>query len=163
MSQSLPTPGDGTAPDELLAARLRNLIESAHGQWSALAERRRMRAFGFRPAVEPGVLKREWESAEVRVSATHLRIREGDSDALVFTAADRSLMVGEAPFAGEGHGLALAETLMRLIHEYERWIEAREGRRRRIERGASGTRRPLNTLAEVRQLQRALQSSRRPR
>ena len=124
-----------------------------------------MRAFGFRPAVEPGVLKREWESAEVRVSATHLRVREGSRERLTFTAAASTLEFDGAPFVATGEGLALAETLMRLIHEYERWVEAREGRRGRIERAGPGDRRgrPLNTLAEVRRLQRALQSSRRRR
>ncbi len=161
MSQSLPTPEDDTPPDEILAARLRNLFAATHAQWSVLAERRRMRAFGFRPAVEPGVLKREWESAEVRVSATHLRIHDGESLRLTFSAADQTLETNDAPFVATGPALALAETLMRLIHEYERWVEAREGRRQRIERAPSGKRRPFNALAEVRQLQRALQASRR--
>lgn len=159
----MPTPGDDPPVDEFLAARLRNLIEAAHGQWSALAERRRMRAFGFRPAVEPGVLKREWESAEVRVSASRLSVNDPEAGALVFGAVDQSLVFENAPFAAEGPGLPVAEALMRLIHEYERWVEAREGRQQRIERGGSSARdrRPLNALAEVRRLQRVLQSSRR--
>jgi hypothetical protein len=122
----------------LLAERIASLIATAHAQWSALDERRRMRAFGFRPAVEAGVLKREWRGLQIR-------------------AADRSLTVGDAPFALPEHE-TIADVLLELIREYERWVEAREGREERIRRGRdiSRDRRPVNALAETRRLQRAL-------
>jgi hypothetical protein len=55
---SLPSYADGgsAAPVD---GRLRGLLEATHLLWTSPEERRRMRAFGFRPAVEPGVLKRE--------------------------------------------------------------------------------------------------------
>jgi hypothetical protein len=140
----------------LLAERIASLIATAHAQWSALDERRRMRAFGFRPAVEAGVLKREWRGLQIRISIAGI-VAGDDSQTLVFRAADRSLTVGDAPFALPEHE-TIADVLLELIREYERWVEAREGREERIRRGRdiSRDRRPVNALAETRRLQRAL-------
>lgn len=122
-----------------------------------------MRAFGFRPAVEAGVLKREWEKSEVRISNVRMSISDPELGQLLLSVDDNSLTFEDVPFVATGDGLTVAESLMRLIHEYERWVEAREGRQQRIERSASGSRqqRPVNALAEVRRLQRSLQSRRR--
>ena len=56
-----------------------------------------MRAFGFRPAVEPGVLKREWRGLAVRVGDHGItaarpgrgrpRLPPGDADAWSMTAS----------------------------------------------------------------------------
>ena len=126
-----------------------------------MAERRRLRAFGFRPAVEPGVLKREWRDVEVRVSVQGILVRGSESE-VRFSHLDGELTVDGEPFSAEEH-LELATVLLDLIHEYERWIEAREGREERIRRGRdlSRDRRPMNALAETRRLQRVLNPSRR--
>jgi len=50
-------------------------------------------------------------------------------------AADRSLLLDGQPFAGGPEGLGLVEGMLDLIGAYERWIEAREGREERIQRG----------------------------
>lgn len=148
-------------PDrESMAARLPGLLEATHAQWSAFDERRRMRAFGFRPAVEPGVLKREWHGLTVRVSGAGLRAALPGAAELVWTAADQSILLDGDPYRDTEKGLALVESLLDMIGAYERWIEAREGREERIQRGRSAfpDRRPLNALAETRRLQRLIQS-----
>ncbi len=63
---SLPSYANGADADAM-DERLKALLEATHRQWTSPMERRRMRAFGFRPAVEPGVLKREWRGLAVRV------------------------------------------------------------------------------------------------
>ena len=127
-----------------------------------------MRAFGFRPAVEAGVLKREWHGLQIRVSGIGIRATQPGGGELCYVAADgapiltfdgRQLVepvgdaiVGSPPVAG----------VLGLLAAYERWVEAREGREERIGRGARQTapdRRPLNALAETRRLQRILQSA----
>ena len=55
MSSSLPSYAE-SASGEPIVQRLAELLAAAHRIWSAPDERRRMRAFGFRPAVEAGVL-----------------------------------------------------------------------------------------------------------
>jgi hypothetical protein len=162
MSASLPQPA--TERDELgLGERIRSLIGTAHAQWSALAERRRMRAFGFRPAVEQGVLKREWQDMRVRVSILELRAAVDGIGDLAYRAADHSLTVDGRPFSTEGPELGIAERLLELIQEYERWVEAREGRAERIRRGRTVARdpRPVNALAETRRLRQVLNQARR--
>lgn len=150
-------PADGQ-PDDLLLPRLTGVIESAHGLWAALSERRRLRAFGFRPAVEPGVLKRDWRDLSVRVSITGILARRADGTVLTFRASNRSLSVNGQALTATRADLDLVSELLDLVHEYERWVEAREGRDERLRRSASvdRDRRPVNTLAETRRLQRML-------
>lgn len=161
MTASLPAYPDGGS-DGPLDQRLRGLLEAAHRQWTSPDERRRMRAFGFRPAVEPGVLKREWRGLAVRVSAAGIRAARPGQGELAWVAADRSLLLDGEPYAGPPAGLAVVESVLDLIGAYERWVEAREGREERIQRGAGGVadRRPVNALAETRRLQRLLHNPR---
>ncbi len=153
----LPTDGDDDFP-----AQLATLLETAHTLWAATDERRRMRYFGFRPAVEQGVLKREWHGMGVRVSTNTLRAALPGAGELVYRAADRTVLLDGAAFVPTEGGLELVRQLMDLIQSYERWIEAREGREERIGRGAQGgvDSRPLNALAETRRMQRLLQVQR---
>jgi len=143
--------------------RLRALLEVTHRQWTSTDERRRMRAFGFRPAVEPSVLKREWHGLAVRVSAGGMRAARPGEGELAWLAETRTLLLDGGPFAGSAEGMRLVESLLGLIAAYERWVEAREGRDERIQRGRAGApdRRPVNALAETRRLQRLLQTPRR--
>lgn len=149
------------ADENALAPRISAVISTAHAQWSAMAERRRMRAFGFRPAVEPGVLKREWRGLEVRVAVPGIVARGPDTE-LLYDASTRELSVDGVPFDLAKHQDS-ADALLDLIHEYERWVEAREGREGRIQRGRdlARDRRPVNALAETRRLQRVLNNGRR--
>ncbi|WP_217913738.1 hypothetical protein [Miltoncostaea marina] len=160
-SSSLPSYADG-GPDGL-DERLRSLLEATHRQWMSPDERRRMRAFGFRPAVEPGVLKREWHGLAVRVSASGLRAAQPGEGELAWLADTRTLLLDGEPFAGSPAGMRLVESLLNLIAGYERWVEAREGRDERISRGRSSLpdRRPVNALAETRRLQRLMHTPRR--
>ena len=138
--------------------RLRALFEATHRQWISPLERRRMRAFGFRPAVEPGVLKREWRGLAVRAGEEDIRAsRPGDGE-LVWREQGRALELDGAPYKGGPEGVGLVEGLLDLIAAYERWVEAREGREERIMRARPGPtdRRPMNALAETRRLQRLL-------
>jgi hypothetical protein len=143
--------------ESVLTSRIATVIATAHAQWSALAERRRLRAFGFRPAVEPGVLKREWRGAQIRISVTDVSAN-GATGSLHYQAADRLLTVDGKPFSPAEHR-EIADTVLDLIREYERWVEAREGREERIQRARniSRDRRQVNALAETRRLQRVLQ------
>lgn len=158
-SPSLPSVGGGSE-DNSLDARLPALLEATHRQWSSPDERRRMRAFGFRPAVERGVLKREWDGLAVRVSANGMRAARPGEGELAWIADGRTLLLDGEPYPGGGAGLALVENLLDLIAAYERWVEAREGREERIQRGRGGPAdtRPVNALAETRRLQRMLQA-----
>ena len=154
-----PLPSD--AGDDF-PAQLATLLETAHTLWSTSEERRRMRYFGFRPAVEQGVLKREWHGMGVRVSANTLRAALPGAGELVYRAADRTVLLDGGAFVATQGGLELVRQLMDLITSYERWVEAREGREERIGRGAQGggDARPLNALAETRRMQRLLQLQR---
>jgi hypothetical protein len=146
--------------DPDLARRLPPLVEAAHGVWSSPTERRRMRIFGFRPATEPGVLKRDWHGLAVRVSPAELVAARPDAR-LVFRADDRALLVDGQPLGRRRDGLLLAGDLLGLIQAYERWVEAREGRAVRLSRGhwTGPDRRRINAMAETRRLQRLLHSS----
>ena len=157
MSSTLPSYAAG-APDSGMDVRLRSLLETTHRQWTSPEERRRMRAFGFRPAVEPEVLKREWHGLAVRVSTAGIRAAQPGAGELAWVAPEGILLLDGRPYAGEPEGLPLVESLLALIAAYERWVEAREGREGRIERGRSAfpDRRPMNALAETRRLQRLL-------
>ena len=158
---SLPSYADGesAAPVD---GRLRGLLETTHLLWTSPEERRRMRAFGFRPAVEPGVLKREWRGLAVRVSEAGIRAARPGRGELAWVAADRTLLVDGEPYSGGPRGLDLVQELLDLISAYERWVEAREGREGRIRRGVEAIpdRRPVNALAETRRLQRMLHTPR---
>jgi hypothetical protein len=150
--------GSGAPVDD----RLRELLETTHRQWTSPGERRRMRAFGFRPAVEPGVLKREWRGLQVRVSDAGIRAARPGRGELAWVAADRTLLLDGRPYAGGRSGVGLVQELLDLIGAYERWVEAREGRERRIQRGVEAfpDRRQVNALAETRRLQRMLHTPR---
>ena len=161
---SLPSfDADGAPDDGGMDERLRGLLEATHRQWNSPDERRRMRAFGFRPAVEPGVLKREWHGLAVRVSAGGVRAARPGSGELAWLGDSRTLLLDGEPYPGGGAGIDLIENLLDLISAYERWVEAREGREGRMQRGRSSAadRRPVNALAEARRLQRLLQTPRR--
>jgi hypothetical protein len=158
---SLPSYANGD-PGAPVDGRLRSLLEATHLQWTSPEERRRTRAFGFRPAVETGVLKREWHGLAVRVSEAGIRAARPGRGELAWVAADRALLVDGAPYTGGRSGLDLVQELLGLISSYERWIEAREGREGRIRRTAEAfpDRRPVNALAETRRLQRLLHAPR---
>jgi len=154
------------APGGEFGERLRGVLEGAHALWSAPDERRRMRAFGFRPAVEPGVLKREWHGMGIRVSELALRTALPGAGELVYRAADRAVLLDGEPFRPTEPGMELVRQVLDLIGSYERWVEAREGRQGRIERGHSSVTpvgRNVNPLAETRRLQRLIQMQRPPR
>lgn len=158
-----PLPTLAGEPDGEVPAQLATLLETAHTLWSTQDERRRMRFFGFRPAVEPGVLKREWHGMGVRISASALRAALPGAGELVYRASDRALLLDGGPFTATPGGLEIVQQLLDLIQSYERWVEAREGRRERIGRGVQrgDASRPLNALAESRRMQRLLQNRRR--
>jgi len=158
---SLPSYADGGS-DAPVDGRLRELLEATHLRWTSPDERRRMRAFGFRPAVEPGVLKRDWHGLAVRVSAAGIRAARPGRGELAWIAADRTLLLDGEPHSGGRAGVGLIQDLLDLIGAYERWVEAREGRDERIGRGAENfpDRRPMNALAETRRLQRLLHTPR---
>lgn len=120
-----------------------------------------MRAYGFRPAVEDGVLKREWHQMGVRVSTPEIRARHGEYGELAYIADDDELVFNNATFDGSDAALRIAELMVSLINDYERWIEVREGRASRLRRTEtiSSDRRPLNAIAETRRLQRMLGSA----
>lgn len=120
-----------------------------------------MRAYGFRPAVEGGVLKREWHGLSVRVGAEEIRARHPRLGELVYRPVDEELLFGGAPFDGSEAALEIADLLVSLVNDYERWVEVREGRASRLRRTESATsdRRPLNAIAETRRLQRLLGSA----
>ena len=160
---ALPSYADGPPRDgDAMHERLRTLLEATHQQWTSPDERRRMRAFGFRPAVEPGVLKREWHGLAVRVSISGVRAARPGEGELAWLAEGRTLLLDGQPYGGEPAGIGLVESLLELIASYERWVEAREGREERIGRGRAlpSDRRPVNALAETRRLQRLLQTPR---
>lgn len=161
-TSSLPSYPDD-APDGGMDERLRGLLEATHHQWVWPDERRRMRAFGFRPAVEPGVLKREWHGLAVRVSTGGIRAARPGSGELAWLGDSRTLLLDGQPYPGGVAGVDLIENLLDLISAYERWVEAREGREGRMQRARTGPpdRRPVNALAETRRLQRLLQAPRR--
>ncbi|MGI9538954.1 MAG: hypothetical protein ACR2N6_02255 [Miltoncostaeaceae bacterium] len=120
-----------------------------------------MRAFGFRPAVEPGVLKREWHNLGIRASDTALRVAQPGLGELFYDAEDRVLLLDGEPFTPTPKSRRLVREVLALIEDYERWVEAREGRDERIARTArskagQGRRTPYNPLAEARRVNRLL-------
>ncbi len=143
-----------------LVEELTTILASTHLVWSHPDERRRMRFFGFRPAVEPSVLKREWHGITVRVDPDRLRALWPDGGELEFRAADRAMLFDGAPFRADDRGMALMQHVLDLIQAYERWVEAREGKSERISRGRVDGR-AVNPLAETRRFQRAMQVRRR--
>lgn len=158
----LPSIPNGGADADGMDERLKALLEATHRQWTSPMERRRMRAFGFRPAVEPGVLKREWRGLAVRVGDNGITAARPGEGGLAFRPATRTLEQDGEPFTGDLAGVSIIEGLLDLIAAYERWVEAREGRDERITRARPGPqdRRPINALAETRRLQRLLHGPR---
>lgn len=158
---------DGISGDPEIGQRLARLLETAHRIWSSPDERRRMRAFGWRPAVEEGVLKREWHGMNVRVSDEELRAEIPDRATVGWDAVRHAIVVdGEEGLPPTPPVLEVVSALVGLIGAYERWVEAREGRRERIDRAktdGAADRRTVNALAETRRLQRMLHTSGRSR
>lgn len=159
VADSLPSP---TGSDDEQATgwtdRLTPIIRMAHDVWVQPPERRRLRAYGFRPAVEEGVLKREWHQLVVRISNDGVVTRHRQLGELSFTATDEVLRFNGAPFDDSATALEMADLLVSLINDYERWVEVREGRASRLRRtqSVSADRRPVNAIAETRRLQRML-------
>jgi hypothetical protein len=160
---AFPTSGPPDPPAPPIVGDLVPLLEATLGRWISPDERRRMRVFGFRPAVEPGVLKRDWHGLEVRVAEGVLIARRGGDGEIAFRSASRTLEYDGAPFAARKKPLALVQELLGLIQAYERWVEAREGREGRLSRGhwSGPDPRPVNALAETRRLQAVLHAPRR--
>lgn len=152
-----PQPTPEAQPGAEISERLVPLLDSTHQVWSSPQERRRLRAFGFRPAVEYGVLKREWHGTQVRVGPDALRIMGQAGGELAWRPVS-GLTLDDGPFAPTANGIELADAVNGLIQSYERWIEAREGREERLRRGhwSAADRRQVNALAETRRLQRLL-------
>jgi hypothetical protein len=162
MTLGLVSLGEPDDPDGFIT-RLEGLLDTTHALWSAPEERRRMRAFGFRPAVEAGVLKREWHGMSARISATTFRVARPGAGELVYREGDRAVLLNGEPFEITEASLELVRQLLDLVQNYERWVEVREGRQARIDRLAnvqSPDRRSINALAETRRLQRMLQTPR---
>jgi hypothetical protein len=153
-----PVDAVGTA----LVERLTRLLGGAVDVWGSPAERRRMRLFGFRPAVEDGVLKRDWHGLAVRVRAGRLSVTDEDGRKLTYTTDDGVVRLDGEPFQPSVEGLTLVEPLVSLVENYERWVEAREGRDERLKRAraASLDKRPMNALAETRRLRRIFTQTR---
>ena len=158
-----PAANDPEDSTDALVGRLTRLLSGALDVWGSPTERRRMRLFGFRPAVEEGVLKREWHDLAVRVRAGHLSVVDGDGRTLTFSSEDGIVRLDGEPFRATREGLAIVEALVGLVESYERWVEAREGRDERLRRARSVTRdtRPVNALAETRRLRRIFTERRR--
>ena len=123
-----------------ITERLVPLLDSTFQVWSSPQERRRLRAFGFRPAVEA-----------LRV------VPEAGGGELMWSPGS-GLTLDGGDFEATQEGIALADAVNGLIQSYERWIEAREGREERLRRGhwSATDRRQVNALAETRRLQRLL-------
>ncbi len=156
--ESEPQGTDAAASGEAILERLVPLLDATHQVWSSPQERRRLRAFGFRPAVEPGVLKREWHGTQVRVGPDALRVVADDGSGALSWVPGDGLTLDADPFRPTPAGIALADSVNQLIQSYERWVEAREGREERLRRGhwSAADRRQVNALAETRRLQRLL-------
>ena len=115
-----------------------------------------MRAFGFIPANEEGVLKRDWHDLRVRVSPDLLRAILPGQGEISHAAADGALLMDGEPFRSTPRAVRIADSFVELVRSYERWIEAREGREGRLSRGSGPDRRHFNALAETRRVQRLL-------
>lgn len=161
MSSTFPTPMSG--PDELIdwTAQILPIARVAYDVWMQPGERRRMRAYGFRPSAhEEGTLKRDWHGTSIRVGtngilATHARIGE-----LRYDPGLGALLFNQKPFDDSAAALEAADNLVSLINDYERWVEMREGRASRLRRTKTASLpsdpRPVNAIAETRRLQRML-------
>jgi hypothetical protein len=157
VDSGLPSPTDpDQVPEGGWLKELTPIVAMAHSIWMQPAERRRLRSYGFRPAVEERVLKREWHGLTVRVGPTEIVARHPSYGELTFDADAEELRFDGDPSATSPKALETAEMLVSLINDYERWVEVREGRASRLRRTATTDRRPLNTIAETRRLQRML-------
>ncbi len=161
----LPSPANDDLDEGV--ERLPRLLAEAHRLWTAPDERRRVRAFGFRPAVEEGVLKREWHGLRVRVSEGSIRAALPGVGELFYQTEDGGIMLDGEAFTATPEGVRIVKGLLDLIHDYERWVEVREGREERIARttrpGGRARQTPYNALAEARRVQRLLLPPRRGR
>src|SRR5262249_32693760 len=103
--------------------RLPDLLEAALRVWSDPAERRRMRAFGFVPALQSGVLKRDWHGSQVRVAQGRLVVRAPGWGGLDVRAArggagapPRGRAGGPRPeHAGAGRGRRRSDPVLRAL------------------------------------------------
>lgn len=168
MGEPLPhivTNDTGLSSDDVgsaLIERLTRLLAGAVDVWGSPGERRRMRLFGFRPAVEDGVLKREWHGLAVRVKTGRLSVTDEAGRALTYSSDDGVVRLDGEPFDSSAGGLPIVEAVVGLVENYERWVEAREGRDERLRRAraASHDKRPMNALAETRRLRRIFTQTR---
>lgn len=157
VKSGLPSPTDpDKVPEGGWLKELTPIVAMAHSIWIQPGERRRMRSYGFRPAVEESVLKREWHQLSVRVGPAEIVARHPSHGELCFDAAEEELRFNGDPASTNPTALETAEMLVSLINDYERWIEVREGRASRLRRTGATDRRPLNAIAETRRLQRLL-------
>ena len=148
-------------PVELIdwTAQILPIARVAYDVWQQPAERRRMRAYGFRPSAQSeGVLKRDWHQTEIRVGPEGIRAQHPQLGELRYAAETGELLFNGRPFDAGSKALQAADMLVSLINDYERWVEVREGRASRIRRtkSVSSDPRPVNAIAETRRLQRML-------
>ncbi len=140
-------------------AQIIPIARVAYDIWVQPAERRRLRAYGFRPAAhENGVLKRDWHGVEVRVGAEGILAHHPRLGDLRYDPGTDALLFNQRPFDDTPTALEAADLLVSLINDYERWVEVREGRAIRLRRtkSISSDPRPINAIAETRRLQRML-------
>ncbi len=150
-------------PNELVdwTAQIVPIARVAYDVWMQPGERRRMRAYGFRPSArEDGTLKRDWHGTNVRVGVDGVLAVNKRLGELRYDSHSGSLLFNQAPFDDSPAALEAADNLVSLINDYERWIEMREGRASRLRRTKSASLpsdpRPVNAIAETRRLQRML-------
>ncbi len=159
VESGLPSPTDPSeGPEGGWLRELTPIVAMAWSVWMQPGERRRMRSYGFRPAVEDGVLKREWHGLAVRVGPAGVVARHPSHGELAYRAEDNELTFNGSAAGSGTDALDAAELLVSLVNDYERWVEVREGRQSRLRRTvtAAADRRPLNAIAETRRLQRQL-------
>lgn len=159
MANRLPSPTDEPGSDPTWTEQIVPITRVAYDVWRQPGERRRMRAYGFRPSAQKeGVLKRDWHQITVRVGPNRIRATHRDLGELIFRNEDSALLFNGKPFDDSPAALETANLLVSLINDYERWIEVREGRASRLRRTRSVTSdpRPINAIAETRRLQRLL-------
>lgn len=159
MAERLPSPTGDPDPGPTWTEQIVPITRVAYDVWRQPGERRRMRAYGFRPSAhKEGVLKREWHQITVRVGPNRIRATHAELGELIFRNEDSALLFNGRPFDDSPAALEIANLLVSLINDYERWVEVREGRASRLRRTRSVTSdpRPINAIAETRRLQRLL-------
>jgi len=159
VAEHLPSPTGDSDGGSSWTEQVVAIARVAHDVWLQPGERRRMRAYGFRPSVQKeGVLKRDWHGMTIRVGPNRIRATSPELGELIYRGADDALLFNGKPFDDSRNALQAADLLVSLINDYERWVEVREGRASRLRRtkSVSADRRPVNAIAETRRLQRML-------